>query len=176
MKSEKNYFTIFGLPISFEVDSATLTQRYRELQKVVHPDNFTGSVGQEKIISVQQAALINDAYNVLKNPMLRAKYLLSLNGISVDDDFNQVMDSAFLMQQMEFRELLQASRNDVSTLEDLIDQFQENYNAYIKEIRDILIESFPAYSKVAQNVRKMQFFMRLIEEADALIVTAENKQ
>jgi len=175
MNSEKNYFVLFGLPVSFDIDNAELTTRYRELQKAVHPDKFASRAEQEKTFSVQRAALINDAYNVLKNPLLCAKYMLELNGFPIDDEKNHIMEPAFLMQQMEWRESLEASRNDIDALEELIDQFQQLYNSCIEKIKLCFTDSPPAYSDVADNVRKMQFFIRLMEEAESLIVTLENK-
>jgi len=175
MNSEKNYFVLFGMPVSFDIDTAELTTRYRELQKAVHPDKFASHAEQEKTFSVQRAALINDAYNALKNPLLRAKYMLELNGFSIDDEKNQIMEPAFLMRQMEWRESLEASCNDIDALEELIDQFQQLYNSCVEKIKHCFTDSSPTYSNVADNVRKMQFFIRLIEEAESLIVTLENK-
>ena len=36
----QNYFQLFDLPVQFDVDSPTLGERYRQLQRELHPDRF----------------------------------------------------------------------------------------------------------------------------------------
>ena len=40
----RNYFELFGLPVSFEVNKSLLTERYRDLQRAVHPDKFANTL------------------------------------------------------------------------------------------------------------------------------------
>ena len=51
----KNYFDLFGMPVGFVLDAAELSVRYRELQKVVHPDRYAASDGQSQRLSLQRA-------------------------------------------------------------------------------------------------------------------------
>ena len=104
----KNYFELFGLPVSFEVDISSLRERYRDLQRSAHPDRFANASDRERRLSMQQASLINEAHRALKDPLQRARYLLSLHGIDINDESNTVMDGMFLMEQMELREELDA--------------------------------------------------------------------
>lgn len=39
--AEKNYFTIFGMQEKFDVDPVQLTNKFRQLQSLVHPDKFS---------------------------------------------------------------------------------------------------------------------------------------
>jgi molecular chaperone HscB len=73
MAASQNYFELFNLPISFDVDIASLKEKYQDLQKVVHPDRFTSASDKERLLSVQQAASINDAFDTLKKPIARAR-------------------------------------------------------------------------------------------------------
>ena len=68
----KNYFELFGLPVGYIVDAKALAERYRELQRIVHPDRFANASDQERRLSVQGAALINEAYETLKDPIARS--------------------------------------------------------------------------------------------------------
>ena len=106
----KNYFELFGLPVGFRLDKAALSERYRELQRVVHPDRFASGSDQERRISLQQATLVNEAFESLKDPLKRAQYLLQLNGIH-DEGRETTKDTAFLMEQMELREALAEARH-----------------------------------------------------------------
>lgn len=64
---------------SFDLDSERLEQRYKELQRRLHPDRFTIHSELEREYSDQQAALVNQAYDVLKRPLRRAHYIVSLS-------------------------------------------------------------------------------------------------
>lgn len=74
----KNYFELFGLSVQFDVDIRSVADRYRELQRATHPDQFASGTDQEQRIAVEQAALVNDAYQTIKSPLKRAQYLLEL--------------------------------------------------------------------------------------------------
>jgi molecular chaperone HscB len=100
-----NFFVLFGLPVSFDIDAEALAQRYREMQPAVHPDKFANASDTERRLSVQMAARINEAFRTLKDPLARGRYLLALQGVEVDDT-DTAFDSDFLMQQMVLREQL----------------------------------------------------------------------
>lgn len=38
---EVDYFELMGIPESFDIDLTSLTQRYRDLQRQLHPDKYT---------------------------------------------------------------------------------------------------------------------------------------
>ncbi|MBU5881014.1 co-chaperone HscB [Vibrio cholerae O1] len=103
-----NYFELFGLPIQFELDGSLLSSQFRALQKRFHPDNFATASERDRLMAVQQAAQINDAYQTLKDPLRRAEYLLSLQGIEMNAEQQTLQDPMFLMEQMELREELES--------------------------------------------------------------------
>jgi len=101
-----NYFQLFGIEITFDVDLNRLSQTYQNLQKAVHPDRFAHASSQEQLLAVQKSAEINDAYQVLKQPLQRAEYILTLRGVDMPNEQQSFSDTTFLMQQMELREML----------------------------------------------------------------------
>ena len=76
-----SYFVLFGLPVSFDVDRKTLAERYRELQRTVHPDRFANAADSERRLSVQMAARVNEGFQTLKDPLARGRYMLELQGV-----------------------------------------------------------------------------------------------
>ena len=102
-----NHFELFGLPSQFQLDGSLLSSQFRTLQKRFHPDNFATASERDRLLSVQKAAQINDAYQVLKNPISRAEYLLSEQGIELRGEQQTLQDPEFLMEQMELREELE---------------------------------------------------------------------
>ena len=111
-----NYFELFDLPVKFELDKVVLTERYRALQHVVHPDRFASATDREKRLSVQQSAYINEALQTLKHPLKRAKYMLELKGVDMSSETSIQMDQDFLMEQMELREEISASKSSKNPL------------------------------------------------------------
>src|SRR3990167_5428696 len=106
----KNHFELFGLPVAFDIDTDELAVRYRALQRRVHPDKFANASDQDRRLSLQMTALINEGFHTLKDPVRRGLYLLSLRGIDLGDETDTTMDPAFLLEQMELREELEEVR------------------------------------------------------------------
>ena len=75
------YFQLFDLPINFNIDKTTLSKRYRELQRTVHPDKFASASDQERRLAMQKSTQINEAFTTLKHPLKRAQYILQENNI-----------------------------------------------------------------------------------------------
>ena len=103
-----NYFELFSLQEKFDIDEVQLTQRFRELQRLTHPDRFASASDAEKRWSVQAAAHINSAEQTLSKPLARAVYLLQLKGIDLDVETDTRMAPEFLMMQMELRESIES--------------------------------------------------------------------
>lgn len=173
MQSETghNYFELFGLPVSFDIDTVALTGRYRDLQRRVHPDRFASATDRERRLSVQQASMINEAFQTLKSPLKRARYLLGLHGMEVNDESNTVMDAAFLMQQMEYRESLAGigDGSDPTALAGFIDQVMVQRNDLLRQLSSLFSTPGPQQLAEAHKLTlQMQFLDKLIAEAEAL--------
>lgn len=75
-----DYFAFFGLPRRLNINLKDLEKRFYSLSRMLHPDNFYRSSDVERQFSLDKSAELNDAYRTLKDPVLRAEYLLSLEG------------------------------------------------------------------------------------------------
>jgi len=73
-----DFFSFLGLPRRLRIDLDNLEERFLKLSRVFHPDFFQDSVDDERDISLVNAARLNKAYNVLKDPTTRAGYILEL--------------------------------------------------------------------------------------------------
>jgi molecular chaperone HscB len=168
----KNHFELFGLPQRYRVDLDALTARYRDLQRVVHPDRYAGAGDQEKRLSMQGAVRINEAFQVLKDPIRRARYMLSLRGLDPEAGPDTNRDAAFLMEQMELREELEAARSvadPLAAVDALMTRLDGQIRSLAGQLADQLDEPSPAGSSAAlELVHKMQFLQKLRQEAEAL--------
>lgn len=168
----KNYFEVFGLPVGYVVDTSQLAERYRELQRSVHPDRYANATEQERRLSMQGAVHINEAHQTLKDPVLRARYLLSLHGIDMDSRQETTHDAAFLMEQMMLREELESlsGKDDPYTA---ISQFMKGVDDRIQALGDEMAVQFADASEgqlsaARENLLKMQFLKKLYSDAESL--------
>lgn len=75
-----NYFELFGLPRSYEIDARELARKYLAISKNIHPDRFASGDPQMQSFALRASAAVNRAYEVLGDPRHRAEYLLESAG------------------------------------------------------------------------------------------------
>ena len=167
-----NYFQLFGIDASFDVELAQLSQTYQSLQKAVHPDRFAHASSQEQLLAVQKSAEINDAYQTLKQPLKRAEYLLTLRGVEMPNEQQSFSDSIFLMQQMELREMLAEVKfaDDVdialsNAQKVLTQEYQQLHDLMSAQIQE---NNAAANALACDNLRKLKFYQKLNVEVERL--------
>jgi len=118
MNLQSSDFELFGLVPQFAQDRATIDTRWKDLQREAHPDKFAAQGASAQRVAMQWSVRINEAYQRLKDPLKRAAYLCELHAAPVNAENNTAMPTAFLMQQMEWREALDEARS-AADLDDL---------------------------------------------------------
>jgi len=170
LASSENFFALFGLAPVFRIDAKRLAAKYRELQRTAHPDRFAGSTAGDQLVSVQYAATINEAFQVLKSPLKRAIYLLELKGIDVNKEHSFNLGPDFLMQQIEFRERLESI-----TSESLPEEALTELRSELTELQSRLHAAFEQHynqgseqglNNAAQTVNKLQFIDKMLLEVE----------
>jgi molecular chaperone HscB len=165
-----NYFELFNIPVSFDLDLSVLPQTYQQLQRLTHPDKFASGSEQQKLVAIQKNAQVNDAYSVLKSPLSRAEYLLSLRGIDLQHEQQTIKDTAFLMQQMEWREELAeiAERTDpLSALESLEDEIKQTIKSDLTKLKNFLeSDQQEAEKNAADIIRQLKFLYKILSEIE----------
>jgi len=163
MNNLGNYFALFSLPLTFQQDELEIKSSFLKLQREIHPDNFVDATVQEKRLSIEYAAFVNQAYQTLSDPLKRAIYLLSLRGIDVKSETDLEMPLDFLTEQIDLREKLAAG--DYLLV-------KQSVNQALSEIeRDLilLLDPHPIKGEEARlKVRQWQFYVRLHEESEAV--------
>lgn len=169
-----DHFALYELPAAFRIDEALLDRRYIELQTRVHPDRFAGSGEAEKRLSLQWATRVNEAYQVLKKPLLRAVYLLQLAGCDLGSENNRLMPNDFLMEQMEWREAVGEARaaREHHQLALLHHRLQRDIRQRYDELADLL-DNRRDLEQSADRVRRLMFLERLLTEIDDAMSACE---
>lgn len=98
-------FKLFGLPISFDIDVNLLSASYLKQARTMHPDTVSIDDATSQQAAMTQLVQLNKAYERLKNPLSRAEYMLTLQG--VDPKSSKALPPTFLMAQMELRESIE---------------------------------------------------------------------
>lgn len=171
-----NFFELFELPVSYSVDLDQVRQQYMNLQKQVHPDKFANASDQEKRLSMQQTSWVNEAQTTLKNPVLRASYLLKLKGIDFSLENETTMDAAFLMQQLEMRERLENIKQENDPL-DALDVMSKEVKASAKIMMSHFSECYESdqFDDARELIRKLQFMQKAENEIDAMTAAIEDE-
>lgn len=169
LELSQNHFELFELPVTFEIDQQQLADRYRQLQRSVHPDRFANAPDRQRRLSVQRAAQINEAFQTLKSELKRARYLLQLQGVELNDEQGTIQDADFLLEQMTLRESLGAvaeSKEPLSQLAQVVADINRRASKLVKELHTLFSEDSKDNKEQARlNVQKLQFMERLQEEA-----------
>ena len=160
-----NYYEIFNIPTEFKIDLKNLHDRYGEIQKSIHPDRFTAATKVEKEQSLIKSTEINEAYQTLKNNLLRAKYLIGLH----HENEPLPLSSAFLMQQMEWEEELE----EIEGIEPLI-VFKENIkmNVQTETTRlSKLLDQDKNWEEAQTSLGQLKFLTNLLKKTTELSYT-----
>jgi len=160
----KNHFELFQMPVMFEIDSQQLDAAYREIQGRVHPDKFVTATDAEKRVAMQWATRANEAYQTLKNPLKRAMYLCEMNGVDLATESNTNMPTAFLMQQIEWREALDEARDtkNQSALEQLENELIQKRGNLLSLVTNHL--NAAQYNDAGEQVRQLMFVEKFGDE------------
>lgn len=164
-----NYFQLFGLPVGFAVDSALVSERYRQLQSELHPDRFASASDHEKRLAIQYSARVNEAYETLRRPLPRALYLLELAGLSEEEISRQKVAGGFLIMQMELREKLEALPELVDP-DEALEHLVSEINADLRLEQAAFGDAFTTgeIDIAAGACVRMQYLDKLLQEAERI--------
>lgn len=150
----QNFFEIFSLPIKFSLDLDALEAKYFAFQKQFHPDTAG-------IAEIENSILVNEAYEVLQNPLRRAAHILQLNGIDVEKDSLALKpDMATLEQVLEIQEKIpQLDIAEIVTL-------KTELNSEIKILLEKTAERLDNkdFSAAAQFLIKAKYFDKTLRD------------
>jgi len=160
----KNYFELFGFDITFSINAELLATRWQD-----HPDNYVSASEPERRFSMQAASFVNEAHKVLEKPLMRAAYLLKLQGVDLDTETDTQMSPAFLMDQMELRE-------EIESIESAPDGYAkiDSVRAMLRDRETNIEAQFVSayeqtdYDTARDTARQWQFIDKLKREISAI--------
>jgi len=161
-----NYFELFDLPVSLQVDRQILSKKYFELQKQFHPDFFTQEDEADQKEALEKSSLVNKALKVLQQPDLTIQYLLQLKGLLTENE-KYALPPDFLMEMMELNEKL--TEVDPETFKQEVAALEMEQYAAVKDI----IENYGDASittdqllKIKEYYFKKKYLHRILDRMD----------
>jgi molecular chaperone HscB len=88
------HFEFFGLRKKLNIDEGRLQKDFYALNRKLHPDVYARATANEQEWSLQKTSQLNDAYRTLKDPIARTQYLLSLEGVQLEEQSKSATDAA----------------------------------------------------------------------------------
>jgi molecular chaperone HscB len=89
-----DYFSLFSLPQHLHIDLAALEKTFYAQSRKLHPDRFASQPPEAQQAALSASSQLNDAYRTLRDPILRTEYLLSLQGIQLEEQSRAATDLA----------------------------------------------------------------------------------
>lgn len=168
MPEVSDCFELFGLTPDFAIDLADLARRYREQMARVHPDRFANTSQQQQREALEQAANLNEAYQVLRSSPRRAIHLLALRGHELPMEAT-VQDPEFLLAQLQWREdldTLQANADlpGIAAFKKRLGEQQQGLEASFNDCW----QDDSQQQTAERLMRRMQFLERLAQQVDRL--------
>jgi molecular chaperone HscB len=156
-----DFYEFFDIPRQLAIDPKDLEKRFYALSRQLHPDLFSRKPAREQEYALEASAVLNDAYRALKDPILRALYVLKREGFDIAEQgtkdvppelLEEVFDLNMALEELregdeDARAQLDSARHRFEGMRDGIDaQMREKFaewdngndRAKLDEIRGLL--------------------------------------
>lgn len=131
-----NPFAILQLPMQFDLDDITIRKAYIQHAGQSHPDRSTDPEQQMELAA--RTAVINRAYQQLKDPQSRAEALLVAQGGPAQSE-DKSLPTDWLMEMMDCNEQLEAAQRNGETqqIHTIEQQLHQKLNQTFEQIQQL---------------------------------------
>jgi len=162
-----DYFKLLYCPKTFDVNIDQLKESYKNLQKQLHPDQFSQKSKLEQKFSTEHSATINMAFNTLSKPHLRSAYMLHLQGIDIGEEGKTIMSTdpamgELLTDVLETREQLEEAKKS-EEVKHLVQENNRKLNECLKELSSAFKKE--DYELAKKRATALQYFTKINQEA-----------
>ena len=160
---KQNFFELFNIDISVDINKSDLDEKVKILQNNFHPDKFTNGSDFEKRLALQISSYINDGYKILGDIVLRVEYILKINNFNKDES-TTINDIDFLQEQIMYNELIESLKENLE--ENVIDDNLSGIKLKLKNTIDNIKLSYQdrEFEDMWQNLSKLRFYINNINE------------
>jgi molecular chaperone HscB len=164
-----NPFAVLGIERRYDIDLGAVEKRHRELSRALHPDRYADAGAAERRLTLAKAVEVNEAWRIVRDPILRAEALFALAGVAVGETNEPKPSPALLMEAMDRREALAEAKanGDLAAMEHLAGEVDARRRA----IEEKLTAGFARGGKVdglLPLLGELRFHRRLLDEVSAI--------
>ena len=160
---KQNFFELFNIEISVDINKSDLDEKVKILQNNFHPDRFSNGSDFEKRLALQISSYINDGYKILGDIVLRVEYILKINNFNKDES-TTINDIDFLQEQIMYNELIESLKENLE--ENVIDDNLSGIKLKLKNMINNIKLSYQdrEFEDMWQNLSKLRFYINNINE------------
>ena len=151
------FFEWFDVEPRLDLDEGALRKTFIRKSREVHPD----MVGDD---ATEESAALNDAYQVLRDPIKRCQYVLRESNFDLE---KAELPPMFLMEMMEVNEAVEElDRNDRMAMEENMSAVQKRIEEMLDSIKNCGWNGDvhdPVLEGVRQDYFKLKYLLRLKE-------------
>jgi|GEM_PF-1835044 len=157
-QTNHNYFDLFHCVHSLDIDLEQLQQRYYVLQQLTHPDQLQSLKVSERIKATALNQLINQAYQVLKNPLQRAKYLFDYQ-----ESEHTIADPILLSEIMDLQDALLESDTEAELLL-FKSKIQCKFDTIFNQLK--MADSIYKSSEIIRSLDTLNYYTKLLTQVN----------
>jgi len=146
-----DYYRFFGIEKKLSLDPAELQSRFYALSRQLHPDLYTRANPAEQRHSLEAASILNDGYRVLRDPVLRAEYILKENQFEEGEERSRDVPPELLEEVFELNMQLDELRSGDMDARDPLAESEGRFKAMLSGIDADLQRLFSAYDAAAEG-------------------------
>lgn len=164
-----NFFDFYGIPESFNPDTAALKKKFYELSKQYHPDFYATDTDEKQQEILELSTINNKAWQTLSDPAKRLEYILRQHELLVDGA-KPALPGDFLMEMMDINERLMeiedadqwaAINNEVLAVNDDINQKLHSLTKDYHELDDTAKEN--RLNEILDIYYRQKYLLRIKE-------------
>ncbi|OCF38211.1 Fe-S protein assembly co-chaperone HscB [Kwoniella heveanensis BCC8398] len=140
----------------YDIDKAALKKNWLLRQRDLHPDKYQAKDDGEKSVSLARelSGRVNEAYNVLKDDLKRADYILSLHSRETEET-DKIDDPMMLAEILEAREELEEASS-----QDEVDRIRADNHEKVVETTSRLSQAFAQNSPDLHEAKNLAIQLR----------------
>ncbi|KAM4809910.1 iron-sulfur cluster co-chaperone protein HscB [Rhinophrynus dorsalis] len=163
----KDFFQVLDCKRTFNIDIQELQRKYRNLQRLLHPDFFSKKSQAKRNMSEKQSTLVNKAYHTLLSPLKRGIYLLSLRGITFKEGADSGVDADFLFEILELNQTLNDT-NTIAEIEEIGNFVDGQCESLTEEVRNAFQQGALEEAKIL--LAKLKYFSNIQDQVKKKII------
>jgi len=147
-----NYFELYNLPISININQDDVKKKYYQLSKEYHPDFYISESDEKQAEILELSTMNTNAFNTFNNEALLIKYVLT-NYDAIEEGKDKLPQS-FLMEMMEMNEQLMELEFDFNA--NIVEKVNSELEAKQEELMKLITPFADDLSTLNEEERNIE--------------------